>query len=103
VSSKEIAIQFGEDFATRLAGLPAGEWQGPIESGYGMHLVFVSERTEGQAPELSAVRDDVRREWENARRIESNRRFYEDLLKRYTVTIEGLEPAKEPESRAGAN
>ncbi len=103
VSSKEIAVQFGEDFATRLAGLPAGEWQGPIESGYGVHLVVVSERTAGQAPELSAVRDDVRREWENARRIESNRKFYEDLLKRYTVTIEGFEAAKEPESRAEAN
>lgn len=103
MSAREVAVQFGEDFAARLAELSPGQWQGPIESGYGIHLVFVSERTEGQAPELSAVRDDVRREWENARRLEGNRKFYEDLLKRYTVTIEGLEPTKKNEGAVEAH
>ena len=103
VSTSEVAVQFGENFAARLVELPPGEWQGPIESGYGMHLVYVSERTKRQSPELSAVRDDVRREWQNARRLESNRKFYEDLLKRYTVTIEGLEPTKEHQNRVEAN
>lgn len=103
VSTSEVGVQFGENFAARLAELPPGAWQGPIESGYGMHLVFVTERTEGQSPELSAVRDDVRREWENARRLESNRKFYEDLLKRYTVTIEGLKSSKGHENRVEPN
>ena len=58
-----------------------------------MHLVFVSERTEGRLPALAEVRDAVRREWDDARRLEANEKFYQDLLKHYTVTIEGLEPA----------
>lgn len=93
VSRREVAVQFGEDFATRLDGVAPGTWQGPIQSGYGVHLVLVIERTDGRAPELAAVRDDVRREWENTRRLENNREVYENLLERYTVVIEGLDRA----------
>lgn len=87
----EVARQFGESFAAALGGLAPGRWQGPIESGYGMHLVFVRERVEGRLPELSEVRESVRREWENARRVAANEAFFAELLKRYTVTIEGLD------------
>lgn len=59
-----------------------------------MHLVLVSERTEGGAPALADVRDAVRRDWEDTRRKEANEGFYQDLLKRYTVTIEDLEPVE---------
>jgi hypothetical protein len=92
-SSSEIARQFGDEFAVKLAALAPGRWQGPIESGYGVHLVLVRERTEGRLPELADVREAVRREWANARRLEWNGKFYEELLKRYRVRIEGLEPA----------
>ena len=50
VPSSEVAKQFGENFAATLGELPPGEWRGPVESGYGVHLVFVSERTEGRIP-----------------------------------------------------
>jgi hypothetical protein len=93
VSTRDVAAQFGEAFATRLDGVAPGKWQGPIESGYGVHLVLISERADGGAPELAAVRDNVRREWENAQRLENNRKVYENLLKRYTVTIEDLDGA----------
>jgi hypothetical protein len=91
---REIAKQFGEAFAARVGELAPGRWEGPIESGYGAHLVFVNQRTEGRLPTLADVRDAVRREWDNARRLEANERFFRELLKRYTVTIEGLEPAE---------
>jgi hypothetical protein len=95
VSARAVANQFGKAFAARLAKLTTGQWQGPVESGYGVHLVWVSERTEARLPALAEVRDAVRREWENAQRLEANEKFYLELLKRYTVTIEGLEPVAE--------
>ncbi len=101
-STREIASQFGEKFAAKLPGLVPGKWQGPIESGYGVHLVLVSERTEGRLPALAEVREAVEREWDNARRLEMNEKFYEELLKRYKVTVEGLEPAGK-ESKVVAN
>ncbi len=88
VSRAEIAKQFGEQFTTKLADLTPGQWQGPIKSGYGVHLVLVTERLEGGLPALADVRDVVVREWINARRLKTNDEFYRELLKHYTVTIE---------------
>ena len=88
VSAGEVARQFGERFAAKLSELSPGQWQGPIESGYGVHLVLVSERTEGRLPALVEVREAVSRECASARRLEANQKFYQELLKRYTVTIE---------------
>jgi hypothetical protein len=86
--TSEVVKQFGEKFAAKLGELSPRQWQGPVESGYGVHLVWISERTEGRLPALAEVRDAVRREWANARRLEANEKFYQELLKHYTVTIE---------------
>ena len=93
--ASEVVKQFGEKFATKLSEVLSGQWQGPLESGYGVHLVWISERTEGRLPELAEVRATVRREWANARRLEANEKFYQELLKRYVVTIERPNPAEE--------
>ena len=98
----EIAKQFGEKFAAKLGDVPIGQWFGPVESGYGMHLVFVEERTEVHLPELAEVRDAVRREWTNARRLESNEKYFQNLLKHYEVVIEKFDPAKADQKFANA-
>jgi hypothetical protein len=55
-SRSETARLFGDAFATQLQHLEPGRWVGPIESGYGLHLVFVRERTAGRVPALAEVR-----------------------------------------------
>jgi hypothetical protein len=102
VSSRDVARDYGEKFAAALAELPVAKWEGPIESGLGMHLVYVSERTDGRIPNLGEVRDAVRREWANDYRLESNQKFYEGLLKRYTVSVELPQPPSEPQPQPGA-
>jgi hypothetical protein len=47
LSRSEIARLFGDAFATQLQRLEPGRWTGPIESAYGLHLVFVHECTDG--------------------------------------------------------
>jgi len=91
ISSSDVEKLFGKQFALALAQVSPGQWQGPVESSYGLHLVLVSERIEGGSPPLAAVRDAVLREWTNTRRLESNEKFYQDLLKHYAVTIDGLD------------
>jgi hypothetical protein len=86
--SSEVAKLFGADFASTLQQLPLGRWQGPVQSGYGPHLVLVRERTAGGVPALSEVRDAVRREWRNAERQTTKDRLYAGLLARYSVTVE---------------
>ena len=67
-----------------------------------MHLIFISNRTEGHLPALAEVRDAVLREWEDAQRLAANEKFYRDLLKRYAVTIEQLQPTAAAKKMAAA-
>jgi parvulin-like peptidyl-prolyl isomerase len=85
---RDVARTFGGEFAAALAEAPTGEWSGPIRSGYGLHLVYVDSRTQGAVARLEDVRDAVAREWSVVRRREANEALYEELRKKYTVTVE---------------
>ncbi len=88
VSERELANLFGVQFAKALGGVETGAWQGPIESSYGVHAVLVDNLSPGSLPELADVRDQVRREWEHARRQELTEQYYEGLLDKYDVIIQ---------------
>lgn len=94
--ASDVARQFGDGFAAQLGELSPGQWRGPLESGFGVHLVFVSQRTEPRMPGLDEVRSAVRREWESARRLDANERFYQKLYQHYTVTIEEPTQGQKP-------
>ena len=79
---------FGGGFAEAVFALPVGGWEGPVTSGYGLHLVRVSERTPRRDAELAEVRDRVAREWEAAKREEASRAFYSELRGRYDVRVD---------------
>ena len=83
---------FGKNFKAAVFDIDIGVWQGPIASGYGLHLVKVNERQEGQFPQLSEVWDIVEREWSAAQRIEMKEKLYDELKSRYQITVE-LPPA----------
>jgi len=85
-----ISQTFGQEFADALDKVTEGQWAGPILSGYGLHIVQVSKREVGRLPVLSEVRNAVQREWTNAKRTELEEARFNDLLKRYHVTIENL-------------
>jgi hypothetical protein len=103
VSSRDVGRDFGEKFAAALAALPVGTWQGPIESGLGAHLVYVKAHTDGRLPRLDEVRDVVRREWANDIRLEANEKFYQGLLKRYSVSIEVSPPPVEAKAASSSS
>jgi len=85
----QIARDFGGNLAAALAELPLGSWQGPVASGYGVHLVRLSARTPAAAPPLAAVRAQVQREWENDRRQAAVDARYAEARKRYDIRVEG--------------
>lgn len=87
-SQSDVARIFGERFAAKVAGLAPGKWTGPIESGYGLHLVQVTERVEARVPELAEVREAVAREWGVAQRKVRSEALLRKLLERYKVVVE---------------
>jgi hypothetical protein len=82
---------FGTGFGARLAELPTENWEGPVESSYGLHLVRVTGRTEARLPPLSEIRERVETEWRAARARELREDFGDALLARYTVTLPSAE------------
>ena len=88
MSQSDVARTFGEGFAKQLSAAEPGRWQGPIPSSFGVHLVFVDERTKGNLPPLDTVREAVQREWLNARRIEAEQKLYRTLRDRYQIVVE---------------
>ena len=51
----DVAKTFGPGFARAVFQLTPGAWAGPIESGYGWHLVWVDAMTPARAPALEEV------------------------------------------------
>jgi len=85
--SPVIERTFGNGFHVGLAELPVGRWDGPIQSGYGQHLVRVTERTDATFPPLSEIGDQVESEWRASEMRDMRESFAEALLDRYSVTL----------------
>jgi hypothetical protein len=84
----EIQKLFGTGFSESLMDLTPGQWHGPVLSGYGTHLVYVSRIHEPSPPVFAEVREQVVQEWTSERSEELNEQFYANLRDRYTIVIE---------------
>jgi len=87
-SQYKIASAFGASFAEQLVELEPDGWTGPIFSGYGAHLVKVTEKQAGRFPELSEIRDDVELSYTVERRQELKDMAYAKLREGYEVVVE---------------
>ncbi|MEL7446531.1 MAG: peptidylprolyl isomerase [Pseudomonadota bacterium] len=66
-SLRELQDRFGSQFSEAVNQLGSGEnWQGPVPSGFGWHLVKVRERKASEVLEFEAVRDRVESDWRSA-------------------------------------
>jgi hypothetical protein len=84
----QVASVFGRAFADSLFALEARTaWQGPVESGFGWHLVRLESTASGHVPPFDDVEPDVKREWIADARAESKRRAFDAMRARYTVVV----------------
>jgi hypothetical protein len=83
-----IAALFGNDFAGGLAHAVPGEWEGPLRSAYGFHLVLVTAVEPAATPPFEQVRAAVEREWFAERRSAAQASQYEAVLAGYKVTVQ---------------
>ena len=88
-SPAEIANVFGSEFAAQLDEAPVGQWSGPVQSGFGLHLVRVDARTAGAMPTLEQIRPIVVREWQAEQKQQTNAAFLDQLRAKYDVRVEG--------------
>jgi len=88
VSAEETTRLFGENFGKQLVSVETGNWAGPLESNYGLHLVRVDEQLPGAAPQLANVREAVLRDLLSERRKQELDAQYVKLRARYMIVVE---------------
>src|SRR5262245_36873344 len=93
--------EFGPHFARAVATLPPASWQGPIESGFGWHLVFVDTVIPGRVPAFEEIESDVRAAWLGEQKALAWQKVYREMRAKYTVLLPA--PPAETSAEAGAS
>jgi hypothetical protein len=99
-----VGKEFGPQFALAVAKLPAGAWSGPIESGFGWHLVFVDTVIPGRVPAFEEIEAEVKSAWLGEQKQRAWKEAYEGMRKKYSVYLPAApgEKAPSPSSPASA-
>src|SRR5271157_5575092 len=84
-----LAKEFGPQFAVALEEVKPGTWQGPIESGYGWHLVFVDTVIPGRVPALEEIEPDVKTAWLGEQKATAWQKAYAEMRAKYAVLLPG--------------
>jgi len=94
-SPVRILARLGPVFASGVENAPVGRWVGPIESAFGMHLVWIHEREPSRVPELAEIRSRVLEDWIEA---ESRKALREHIARRREVVEIRMTDDRAPET-----
>lgn len=100
--------EFGTQFVLELEKLPTGRWAGPVESGFGWHVVFVDAVTPPRVPAFEEVEPDVKAAWLGEQRVLAWHKAYDAMRAKYTVLLPAVPDAagaapRDPQSPAAAS
>jgi len=79
--------EFGPQFALAVEKLRPGSWQGPIESGFGWHLVYVDTLVPGRVPAFEEIEGDVKTAWLSEQKATAWAKAYKDMRAKYVVLL----------------
>jgi len=85
---EDVRKMFGTGFADKIATLVPGQWHGPVLSGYGVHLVYISSFEVAPVRDFDQVADIVLSDWQANQSEKVEQALYENLKSRYEIVIE---------------
>jgi peptidyl-prolyl cis-trans isomerase C len=88
-ASDFLGKEFGPNFALAVAKMSPGSWQGPVESGFGWHLVFIDALIPGRVPAFEEVENDVKQAWFAAQKARAWEKAYKEMRAKYMVQLPG--------------
>lgn len=86
-TAEDIDRVFGTGFSEQLESLPLDSWAGPLQSGYGRHLVYVSGRKTIEALQLPNARQQLVNDWKAAQQSLLDEKALAELRKKYDVSV----------------
>jgi hypothetical protein len=86
----QVARIFGIKFCESIGTLKTNQWQGPVKSSYGWHLMFIDKLIPASTPEFEQVRSNVQIDYLSQNRDNVNRQVYKDISSQYSIMVEDL-------------
>jgi parvulin-like peptidyl-prolyl isomerase len=87
-TEQDVAALFGEAFTSAILQLEPGQWEGPVPSGYGLHLVRVDRREDSRIPEWTEVRGRVVTDMEYEARNAAKEQLFQEIAQQYQVIFD---------------
>ena len=87
-NSDALASQLGTVFSDNLENLELNKWVGPVSSGFGEHMVYITQRIAPRLPDLSSVKTLVLRDYQYEKQKEVNDAIFKTLKKNYRVSFD---------------
>ena len=87
LESADIERRFGAEFAAAVERAAPGQWQPPVRSPYGLHLLRVTLRAEAAAPDYAAVRRRAAYAWLDEARAQVLAVAVQQLRRDYRIDV----------------
>lgn len=88
-TEQDVSAGFGAEFASAVVAMEVGRWEGPIVSGYGLHLVKVVRREDSRIPVWSEVSRRIVSDMEFEARNSARDQLYQEIAQTYEVMLNG--------------
>jgi len=89
LSAQGVTNRFGVEFTQELIQLTAGgEWQGPVTSVFGTHLILMQSILSGKKPTLEEVKERALQDYQAERRQVLKAELQARLKDRYSIDVE---------------
>ncbi|QCK15440.1 peptidyl-prolyl cis-trans isomerase [Mangrovivirga cuniculi] len=87
IYANKLNSELGGKIAESLQELPLNQWTGPVESGFGTHLIYLTDRTEPKLPSFAQMKDVIRRDYDYDMEIESRKKIYDNIKSGYELKL----------------
>ncbi len=88
--ARAVQGRFGTAFAETVETLSPGSWHGPVMSGYGVHAVYVEDRSDPRLPAFDEIKDRLQADWISEKQRMLAQKAYQELRSQYRVLLEGM-------------
>jgi len=86
-SALDIQQNFGgrNNILDTLFNAAINTWVGPVRSGYGWHLLFISNRNKAVEIPFASIKEDVKSKWLEATKQSQNKKTFDKLEEKYII------------------
>jgi hypothetical protein len=86
LTATQTSALFGTDFSRTLFSLTGeNSWHGPLQSGYGYHVVYIKNRELGHIPAFASMRDEIATAYQYSEKLRLNRLARLGIVENYEV------------------